>query len=524
MAVTIKPADEIERLKATLAKDPDDTGVRRRLAGAYLRQGRRQVAAAELRRIVEREPDNASAMAELGALMASMQRPRDGALLMRRAIELGDARASTLSNLGAAMTRSGEVEAAVDLLQQASSMDPSYADAPYNLGIAEKSLARTERAIEALERAVAINPRHAGALFALQELARPDPGESLVRDLQAAVDDAKTGEDDRAHLHFALGQVYERAGEYATAWPHFETGNAIRKRRYAERNKRYDPAAHEALVDDLIRVFDKGFLAERQDWGIDDDRAVFVVGMPRSGTTLVEQILASHPAGDGIGETSEIDRIAQGLPRATLKIAVGGDVPVKLDHEPSGYPSNLGRIKWQDVEARAQSFLKRLGELAPGAGRVVEKTPFNYLYVGFIQLLYPASRVIHCRRDPVDTCLSCFLQDFVQAHMFANDLAHLGHYYRQHDRLMDHWRQVVGLPLLDAVYEDVVASTEASVRELVDFAGLGWDDACLRFHETERAVHTASQEQVRRPIYSAAVGRWKRFDEHLGPLLKALGH
>jgi hypothetical protein len=231
--------------------------------------------------------------------------------------------------------------------------------------------------------------------------------------------------------------------------------------------------------------------------------------MMRSGTSLAEQILASHSAVYGAGELRDIDLLV-----ATLPQRLGAA---------EGYPACLGRLDAAAVRALADEHLGRLRQRGGAAARVVDKAPFNFLHLSLIVTLFPRARLVHCRRDPVDTCLSCYFQNFGEPMGFTLDLRHLGLYYRAYERLMAHWARVLPVPVFELQYEELTADQEAVSRRLVEFCGLDWDERCLRFHETRRPVRTASTLQVRRPMYQSAVGRWKRYEAHLGPLLEALG-
>jgi hypothetical protein len=229
--------------------------------------------------------------------------------------------------------------------------------------------------------------------------------------------------------------------------------------------------------------------------------------MPRSGTSLVEQILSTHPGVYGAGELTAIDQFARHLGDAT------GDA----------YPQSALHLDQATIDAAARQYLAALQDLAPSAIRVTDKMPGNFLHLGLIQLLFPGARVIHCRRDPLDTCLSCYFQQFNQGQTFSYDLSDLGHHYRQYQRLMRHWQSVISLPMLDVHYEDLVADQEAMSRKMLEFCGLDWTDECMRFYESKRYVATASYDQVRQPIYHKSVGRWRHYERYLGPLKTALG-
>jgi len=236
---------------------------------------------------------------------------------------------------------------------------------------------------------------------------------------------------------------------------------------------------------------------------------VFIVGMPRSGTSLVEQILASHPRVHGAGELAEVN---------TAVLSLGGEVR-------SGVllACSTRKLTPQSVDRAGRDLARSLRKLGPAADRVTDKMPTDFLHLGPISLLCPGARVIHCERNAGDTALSCYLHQFGGNINFAQDLGHLGAFYRQYRRIMRHWREVLDTPILDVPYEELTADQEALSRRLVEHVGLEWDEACLRFHENPRVTMTASNEQVRRPIFTSSVKRWKRYEQHLGPLIEALG-
>jgi hypothetical protein len=227
---------------------------------------------------------------------------------------------------------------------------------------------------------------------------------------------------------------------------------------------------------------------------------VFIVGMPRSGTSLVEQILASHPNVHGAGELDDIARIVHRL---------GGPVPS---------PSDLAQMTATTLRQAANDYLEKLSRLAPGAARVIDKMPHNFLALGYIDLLFPGCRIIHCVRDPRDTCLSIWFQQMTGNHPYTSDLAALADYYRQYQALMTHWKSVIRVPMLEVRYEDLVANIEQGARALVKFCDLDWNDQCLRFHENSRIVSTPTYDEVRRPIHDRSVGRWRHYERHLGAL------
>ncbi len=334
--------------------------------------------------------------------------------------------------------------------------------------------------------------------FSAEELGRIDA---------MAGDSGRPG-DERSRLHFVLARVRERAGAYDHAFAHYRRANELLQESQGA-DGAADPAEQRRLVDRLIAVCTPAFFERVRSFGSDSEVPVFVVGMPRSGTTLAEQILASHPHARGAGELNDIDGLATRLPER-----LGGTQP---------YPECLERLDPATARAAADVYLGRLRQYGGTAARVIDKLPFNFVHLGLIAALFPRARIVHCRRDPIDTCLSVYFQDFAQSLPCGRDLGQLGRYYRDYERLMAHYAQVLPLPLFELRYEELTADQEAVSRRFVSFCGLEWDERCLRFHETERTVRTCSALQVRQPLYRSSVGRWKHYEAHLGPLLEALG-
>jgi hypothetical protein len=298
-------------------------------------------------------------------------------------------------------------------------------------------------------------------------------------------------------LHFALGKAYLDYGDSAAAFGHLDQGNAMKRSTIT-----YDPAAASRWLQSVASGFDQQLLECFKDAGAQSAMPIFIVGMPRSGTTLIEQILASHPAVQGAGELKLLSQIGDSF---------------------GGLPQLLDGITAERLHQMGDHYADKVALLADGRAHVVDKMPANFIYAGLIRLILPNARIIHARRNPVDTCLSCYSKLFAGEQSFTYDQAELGRFYRDYDVLMAHWRQVLpGSHFLEVTYEDVVDDIEAQARRMLDFLGLPWDPACLSFYETRRPVRTASVNQVRQPIYKTSAGRWRTHADNLGPLLEEL--
>ncbi|HET9351351.1 MAG TPA: sulfotransferase, partial [Burkholderiales bacterium] len=307
----------------------------------------------------------------------------------------------------------------------------------------------------------------------------------------------------RAQFSFALGKALEDRGDYPGAFAHFAAGNRLRRALES-----YDPVQTEVINERIRAVFDADFLARHAGKGDPDPAPIFVVGLPRSGSTLIEQILASHSQVDATHELPEVGRLIQNISRARAgKVA---------------YPEAVRDFDAAAFAAQGRAYLDATRQYRHGAPRFIDKNPNNFASLGLLALALPNARFINARRHPLDTCVSCYRQLFARGQPFTYDLVELGEYYLEYDRMMTHWRDVLPGRVLDVQYEDVVADLEGQVRRLLDFCGLPWEDACLRFHETERAIRTASSEQVRRPIYGGSIGTWRRYEREIAPLVEVL--
>lgn len=346
------------------------------------------------------------------------------------------------------------------------------------------------------------NPKIAVAFAAVcKEAGRCD---DAIRRLEAIAKRQANGlpRDIQWEIHYALGRLHDDREDYDKAFGHFQRANRIKGRAF-------DLGGFIRHIDEVIEVFSAEALKQAPRSGVPTGSAVFIVGMPRSGTSLVEQILASHPQVIARGERYEFANLVIGI----------------RDHVPSrrSYPRYLGELTVGICDLVARRYLDALGEPQASVRYLTNKMPHNFLYLGMIAKLLPEARIIHTQRDPRDTCVSCYFQDFTSGHDYTHELETLGAYYRQHQRLMNHWAQVIDRPIHAIQYEALVADQEAETRRLLAFLDLPWDDRCLQFHETDRLIQTASYDQVRRPLYTKSAGRWKHYERYLAPLMKGLG-
>ncbi|MBE9554329.1 MAG: sulfotransferase [Proteobacteria bacterium] len=346
-------------------------------------------------------------------------------------------------------------------------------------------------------------PRTAGVHYTLAQSERDGDHEARIAQINEVLAAGVEEKEAESALEFALATRYEALKQHEEAFGHYILANARKREALEDRGVVYNREAEDARTDLMMQVYAGPEVFEGPT-GNDSEMPIFIVGMPRSGTTLTEQILASHPRMAGAGELTAIGNAIKRM-RDTL-----------------GYPRNPPTEK--ALKNIAQLYLQRLREVDAAALRVTDKMPGNFNHLGLITRIFPKARIIHCRRNPVDNCLSCFIQNFgAEGLAWSFDLEDAAHQYRDYHRLMAHWRAI--LPpgrMLEIDYEDTVANLEGQARKLVDFVGMEWDDSCLSFHENKRAVITASHDQVRRPIYNTSVGRWKKYGPRVTPLVDAL--
>ena len=413
-----------------------------------------------------------------------------------------------LTILGQVLHETDRYDEALDVLDRALKKAPENPEALNFYGVALKSVGRLDEAREYILKALKLNDAMYGAYANLNDLVdfSEGIGEELFNRMDAIFESVKNPEADQfLALHFAYAKALDDRGQHEKALDHYITGGRMKR---AQLDYKEDET--HGFFDAIRAAFPKEVFENRKYEGLDDDRPVFIVGMPRSGSTLVEQILSSHPDVYGAGEVKYLARAL-------------GQLRDRFPSLPK-YPDMMAKITPAQLDITAKNYQQALAQGAGNAKRITDKLLTNYFFLGLINLLFPKAKVIHTQRNPVDTCLSGFTKLFKDDMPHSYDLSELGRYYAKYRELMEHWEQV--LPegfLTTVVYEDVVADTEKEARRLIEFLGLPWDDRCVDFHKSERPVKTASVAQVRKPIYKTSVERWRKYGPGLQPLVDAVG-
>jgi tetratricopeptide (TPR) repeat protein len=514
-----------------VTKAPDKQTAQAELSAGMAARNRGDLAAAAARfaGAVAADPRVLIARTALASTLIALGRHTEAVPHVEAALSIDAADGAALHSLGLLFLERALLGPAADAFERSIAADPARIDAWRNLALAQRSLGRPLEARRTIERGLERWPSDPGLLASLAALcelagehervleileARVAAGDCaaedlliLTRSLQALgrsaqarrlLESARVPARDRYRIEFALGELLDREGDHEAAFAHVQRANA-------GKHARFDPDGYRRHVDAIM----DGFRALRASGtlvaGSDSQRPVFIVGMPRSGTSLIEQILAAHPDVAGAGELANIPLLAQTGAGAR--------------------PGGMLALSAADAASRAGAYLQELERVDAGAARVTDKLWENFEYLGFIEQLFPRARVVHCTRDPRDIAVSCFFQHFAGEHgaAFAYDLGHIGAYYREYRRLMGFWAGESSLATLEVPYESVIGDLEAQARRLIEFLGLPWSPRCLEFHATKRIVNTASYAQVRRPLYATSVGRWRHYERHLGVFIEAAG-
>jgi tetratricopeptide (TPR) repeat protein len=499
----------IANYEQALRLRPDYDEAYNNLGVAWQYLGKLEKGADYFRAAVSLTPSSALAHNNLGFALKKLGKLGEAVDAFEQAVRLRPDCAEYVGNLAVTLHEKGELDRAVMCYREILRLEPEHAQASNNLGSILKEQGLVEEATMQFLNTLRIEPDYAQAFYNLCELAVEDryqfpPGEiDRVKTLMAS---DRFSVQDRSLCGFGLGMMLNKQGSYDEAFRYYEEANGLRKRLNQEQNHVFDAQRHGAWVDRIVATHDRAYFEQVQGWGMDTELPVFIVGMPRTGSTLVEQILASHPDVFGAGELIEIPHLISRL-------------AAEANRELYAAPLLPNPRATQNVAA---DFLKCIPSIPAGSARVTIKNLDNYLHLGLIATLFPRARVIHCRRDPIDACLACYFQSFHDL-IFAWSLEDIGAYYCAYEKLMAHWSRVLPLACHELCYEELVHDQEGVTRKLLAFCGLDWNERCLRYFNTRRVVRTACSLQVRKPISAHTIGRWKHYRSYLEPLFRALG-
>jgi tetratricopeptide (TPR) repeat protein len=509
------------------------------LAAEHHKEGRLEQAERMYRKIVQSNPNNVDAIRLLGRVALSAKKNAEAEQLFRRAVSLAPDFVGAINDLGRVLKEQDLLEEAIDCFQRIAELQPENAQAYFMLAGALAPAARTYDAIESYQKALQFNPAHAGGRLGLGHVLKtvgrqdeaiveyresirlkPDGGENYwslanlktyqlsdadIGAIELQLESKKLTDQSRVNFLFARAKAAEDRGDFATAWTYYVRGNELQRGLVS-----YDPVQTEVLTNSLQRVFNDTLFASNRDSGEPDRSPIFVVGLPRSGSTLIEQILASHKDVEGTSELPYLGRVATSLSRNRA--------------DGINYPEAVAELRAENFAALGRDYLQHAERhRTEGKPHFIDKMPNNFPTIGFLHLVLPNAIIIDARRHPLDACLGGYRQLFAKGQTFTYDLTDIGEYYLQYERIMDHWHEVLPGRVLTLQYEELVADFENQVKRLVEHCGLPFDENCLRFHETDRPVRTASSEQVRQPIYKSAIGFWRNYEAELAELIEVLG-
>ena len=491
-----KPDEANALLEEALTLNPRYAEAHCNLGCGYRQKDQNEKALSHLATALSLRPVYPEASYHIAGIRLEQEKPEEAQSVLTGALERSPNNADLLAELGVTRNELGYPEEAEAAFAQALEVDEEHTGALNGLGNLRLEQGRKEEAEASFRRAMEIDPDKVEAHFNIAQVKTFGAGDADLAALEARAEEIESLSDKKAtQLHFALGKAHDDLDDPEKAFPHFLEGCRLKRASID-----YRPEETTRLFTRVCEIFDSSFLKSQRRKGDPSDLPVLVLGMPRSGTTLTEQIISSHPAVYGAGELRDLARAAG-----------------------AGFPEDMANLARGGLAEIAERYIASLQARAPEAGRVTDKMPLNFLFIGLMHLMLPNAKIVHVQRDPRDTCLSNFTRLFGRNQYQSYDLRDLGLYYRDYARVMEHWRAVLPKDAFyDLRYEDLVADAETETRRLIDYLGLEWDDACLAFHESKRQVRTASLTQVRQPIYSSSVGRWQRYEAFLGPLIEAL--
>ncbi|MBA4768291.1 MAG: sulfotransferase [Porphyrobacter sp.] len=497
-------------LRERLSAQPTDVAAIRMMAELAGRLGRYRDAENLLRRAIELAPAFTAAQANLATVLYKQNRFAEAGEVLEQVLAQDPANTSSRNLLAATLGRIGDYDEAIAIYGELAQSFPDHAKLWMSYGHLLKTVGRLEDAIAAYRRALAAEPHLGEVWWSLANLKTVTFDDGDIAAMEAALA-AEVSDEDAFHLHFALGKAFGDRKSAETSFRHYAAGNVMRSRELA-----YDPDTTTRQVDRVIEILTPEFLAERHGVGDPAPDPVFILGLPRAGSTLLEQILASHSAVEGTMELPDIPAIAMREAKVWAGAAAGGD--------PRDWPGAVAAMEPQRFAALGAEFLERTRvQRKTGRPFYIDKLPNNWSYAGLIHLILPNAKIIDARRNPMDCCFSNFRQHFAKGQAFTYALGHIGRYYADYVRAMDHYDRVLPGRIHRVIHERLLDDPEGEVRAMLAYLGQPFEEACLAFHRNTRAVRTASSEQVRRPINRDGVDQWEPYAQWLGPLRDALG-
>lgn len=490
--------EAIQLLRKVLKSDPDNVDAMRYLAAAYLKDQKNMGdAEALLRRASQIAPAYKEVLMLLGSVLLERNRFPEAAEIFEKVIKLHPDLDTAWAGLGQAFARSDKTDNAANAFARALELNPKVPLVQMSYGHILKTLGDQEKALDAYREAIRLKPDFGEVYWSMANLKIFKFEDPEVAAMEEQLNDPDLGASPEVHFRFALGKAYEDRKDYGKAWHYYDTAN--QKQRGLVK---HDPVEVQVKQAQIMEVFSKEFLKAQSGHGFDAPDPIFIVGLPRSGSTLIEQILASHSMVEGTAELPFLGKMAGTMGR--------------YRSDSVRFPMAVKGFRNQDWLAYGKQYMEMsAAHRSTDAPYFTDKLPNNYPLVGLIHLILPNAKVINARRHPIDCCLGNYKQLWGKGQHFTYDVFELADYYREYHKIMTHWHDVLPGKVLDVHYEQTVLDLERQVREILEFCGLPFEEQCVRFHETERSIWTASSEQVRQPIYKDALGRWRHYGKEL---------
>ncbi|MDB4322134.1 sulfotransferase [bacterium] len=499
-----EPEEAVKILIGALKLNPDYYEAHGNIALAFLAMEQLEKAELGFRKALSLNPDFADGFGGLAKIYQDRKNLTKAFEMAEKSLALSPESAKAHALIGGICADSGYPEKAALHFKDALEIDPDLIAAHLGQGHLAMEMGNMVAAEGAFRHAIQIDASSLNAKLALAQCTKSSIDDSNFKNLIAEMENLSDMRETKAlPLHFALGKCYDDTKQFDLAFQHYKEGCRLKRKRTD-----YNPIDNDKAVADIRSIFSKETIDRLRGSGCQSNTPIFVLGMPRSGTTLTEQIIASHPDAHGAGELPDLLRLAN-HPNGW---------------EETGYPHSIKGLSSSQIQSMGEKYVSGLIERAPEAKFITDKMPANFNCVGLIHLMLPNAKIIHVKRNPIDTCLSGFSRLFNKTQNHSYDLSEIGRYYRNYYDLMAHWKEVLPeASYYEIQYEELVADTETQSKALIDYCGLDWNEACLDFHKTERSIRTASVTQVRQPIYTTSVERWRTYEDHLEPLFDALG-
>lgn len=493
----------IEFLQEALSVEPHYSEAHNNLANAFRELGRYDESLMSFQEAVKYSPDNPDILANAASFLAEKESKGQAELLYKQALNNDPNHVRSLIGLGKVLKNSRRLDRSIELFHQALKLEPENTTAFVALGDVLSDQGKTNEALSFYKKAIQIKPDMIDAYCGLFFNTKYSKYNSYIKSMESLYADKNLSREDRTMLCFSLGKAYEDLKKYKESIQLIIEANNLKSKSID-----YSISKAENFVMSIISAFPKEYFDQRRNVGYNDKTPIFILGMPRSGTSLVEQILSSHPMIYGAGELTDIADLTKSI---------------CIDHSSNQFPLCINDVSNAKLKELGKAYASNLRRFSNECEYITDKMPHNFLYIGFIKTILPDAKIIHCIRDPMDNCLSLFKNYFeVSTHDYSYDMKTLGEYYNIYTRIMEYWQNIFHDEIYELSYEQLVYDQERETRKLLKYCNLPWDDSCLNFHKTKRTVSTASKEQVRRELYNDSVKLWKNYEVELSPLRKAL--